>query len=133
MTSPAFAVATYIDSNSATLTAGTNLFVGRLQETPDLCVAVADYSSQAPEFTMGSSSLDHADLEVVVRCTRNDYATGEDLAQTLRTLLNAITPGTYSGLAILRVAPVDAVTALPPDKNDRPIFSARFSAVIQRG
>lgn len=82
---------------------------------------------------MGSSSLDHSDLEVVVRCTRNDYATGEDLAQTLRTLLNAITPGTYSGLAILRVAPVDAVTALPPDKNDRPIFSARFSAVIQRG
>lgn len=132
MTSPAFAVATYLDAQSASVTAGTNLFVGRIQQSPDLCVAVADWSSTEPDFTMGTASVDYADLELAVRCARDDYATGEALAQTLRSIVNLMPAGTYSGLSILRVAPIDAVAAMPPDSNDRPIFSARFQASIQR-
>lgn len=131
MTTPAAAIATYLDTK-VSLTAGTDLFVGRLQRSPDLCAAVADWSSAAPDFLFGSTAIDHPMIEVVVRCAPDDYATGAALANSLRSFIDAMPPGSYSGLTILRAEPLDSVRALGPDANHRPIFSARFEITVQR-
>jgi len=132
VTGIAYALATYLDSNSSTLTAGTNLWVGRMQEAPDLAVVVNEYAGDQPQFLMGPTALDSHRVEVAVRSSRDDYETGRALCEAIRALFDALPPGTYSGLSVLRVPPIDTVAALGPDRNERPRFTARFAPVVQR-
>lgn len=132
MTSPAAALAAYVDTQSTALTSGANLFVGRLKTTPDACVAFVDWSAGQPDFTFSTKAFDYPWVEMAVRAALDDYAAGEALAATLRTTIDRMPSGSYSGLTILRAAPIDSVRAIGPDAQNRPMFSARFEVTIHR-
>ena len=69
------AVGTYIDTNSADLTLGTNLFLSKMPESPDYCVAIFEYEGLPPIETFGSAGfvIERPSLQVMVRAAREDY------------------------------------------------------------
>ena len=75
------AVGTIIDTNSATLTLGTNLFLGKMPESPDLCVAVYEYAGTQPLATFGATAIevDRPSVQVVVRVAKEDYPAARNL------------------------------------------------------
>ena len=116
------AIGTYIDSNNATLTIGTNLFLAKMPDTPDLCVAVYEYEGFAPLETFGATAIqiDRPSLQVVVRAGRDDYPTARDLADTLRTLVAGMTNVSVSGQTVMRVSSSGSLYPLGADQLDRP-------------
>jgi len=126
------AVGTYIDSNSATLTIGTNLFLAKMPDTPDLCVAVYEYQGFAPMATFGAAAfeVDKPSIQVVVRATRDDYPTARNLAQDLRILLAALTDTTINGLRVVRLASNGSVLSLGTDDLDRPRIAFNLDCFV---
>jgi hypothetical protein len=125
-------VGSYIDTNTAALIAGTNLFYGKMPETPDLCVAVYEYTGTPPHETMGSSAfvIDRPSIQVVVRAGRDDYPSARNLAQDLRILLAAVTDTTISGLRVLRLASTGSVVSLGTDDLDRPRIAFNLDCFV---
>lgn len=117
-------VGNYIDTNSADLTLGTNLFLSKMPESPDFCVAVFEYEGLPPIETFGSSgfSVDRPSLQIMVRATREDYVTARDKAATLRNLISAISNTTISDIGILRVASLGSIMPLGVDELERPMI-----------
>jgi len=113
---------TYIDNNNATLTLGTNLFLAKMPETPDLCVAIYETQGSAPTMTFGATAIeiDRPNMQVAVRAARDDYPTARDLAQTLRTLVAGIINVTVGGVTILRAEPTGSLYTLSADNLERP-------------
>ena len=67
-------VSTYLASTvtDATLVVGTNLFLGRLPEDPDTCVAIYETMGQSPDNTFGGSTVpvfENPRIQVVTRAT----------------------------------------------------------------
>jgi len=126
------AVGTYIDTNSATLTIGTNLFLAKMPDTPDLCVAVYEYQGFAPMATFGAAAfeVDKPSIQVVVRATRDDYPTARNLAQDLRILLAALTDTTINGLRVVRLASNGSVLSLGTDDLDRPRIAFNLDCFV---
>lgn len=116
------AVGTYIDTNSADLTLGTNLFLSKMPEKPDFCVAVFEYEGLPPIETFGPNgfSVDRPSLQIMVRATRDDYVTARDKAVTLRTLISAISNNTLSSIGILRIASMGSIMPIGVDELERP-------------
>ncbi len=117
-------VGNYIDTNSADLTLGTNLFLSKMPESPDFCVAVFEYEGLPPIETFGSSgfSVDRPSLQIMVRATREDYVTARDKAATLRNLISGISNTTISDIGILRVASLGSIMPLGVDELERPMI-----------
>jgi len=115
-------IGTYIDNNNATLTLGTNLFLAKMPETPDLCVAVYETQGFAPTMTFGSTpiEIDRPNIQVAVRAGRDDYPAARDLAQTLRTLVAGIINQTVGGVTIIRAEPTGSLYTLSSDNLERP-------------
>lgn len=113
-------------------TLGTNLFLGRMPSSPDVCVGVFEYEGAIPSETFGNAAtaIDRPRLQVLVRAGRDDYPAARDKAQTIRGLLGAVTQTTLSGIAIMRIRPTGSVNPLGPDENDRPLVSANFEAMV---
>lgn len=116
------AVGTYIDNNNATLTLGTNLFLGKMPDTPDVCVCVYEYEGFAPIETFGATAFEvnRPSVQVVVRAGRDDYPAARDLADTLRTLVSAMSNVSVSGVTVMRVASSGSLYPLGADALDRP-------------
>lgn len=116
------ALGTYIDTNNATLTLGTNLFLGKMPDAPDLCVTIYEYQGTAPIMTFGSTAIeiDRPSLQIAVRAGRDDYPSARDLAVTLRTLVSGMINVSASGVTILRTAPTGSIYSLAPDQLERP-------------
>lgn len=117
-------VGNYIDTNSTDLTLGTNLFLSKMPESPDFCVAVFEYEGLPPIETFGSSgfSVDRPSLQIMVRATREDYVTARDKAATLRNLISGISNTTISDIGILRVASLGSIMPLGVDELERPMI-----------
>jgi hypothetical protein len=111
-------------------TLGTNLFLSRMPETPDACVCIYEGEGGLPEFTMGNTILDNPAIQIIVRGTREDYVTARDKAQTIRLLLAQLADQTLSGVTVLRVAPIGSVLPMGLDKNDRPMVSTNYRAIV---
>jgi len=126
------AVGSHIDANSATLTIATNLFLGRMPETPDLCVAVYEYQGFAPLSTFGSTGfeVDKPSIQVVVRASRDDYPTARNLAQDLRILLAGVTDTTINGLRVIRLASNGSILPLGTDDLDRPRIAFNLDCFV---
>ena len=126
------AVGTYIDSNSGDLTIGTNLFLSKMPNSPDYCVTVYEYSGIAPIETFGATAfeIDRPSLQIVVRATRDDYVTARDKAQTLQTLICALTNVSVSGVTVLRVKSAGSVLPLGVDDLDRPRVSFNVDCFV---
>lgn len=116
------AVGTYIDSNNATLTLGTNITYGYMPETPDLCVAIYEYQGIPPMDTFGAQAfqIDRPSVQVVVRAPKNDYPAARNLAQDLRLLLAAVTDTSINGLRVVRLASNGSLLPLGTDNLERP-------------
>lgn len=126
------AVGTYIDTNSGDLTIGTNLFLSKMPNSPDFCVAVYEYSGIAPIETFGATpfEIDRPSVQVVVRATRDDYVTARDKAITLRTLICGLTNVSVSGVTVLRVKSAGSVLPLGVDDLDRPRVSFNVDCFV---
>lgn len=118
------AVGEYIATNSTDLTLGTNLFLSKMPESPDYCVAIFEYEGMPPIETFGESgfSVDRPSLQIMVRATREDYVTARDKAATLRTLISTISNTTLSSIGILRVASLGSVMPIGVDELERPLI-----------
>ena len=111
-------------------TLGTDLFLSRMPETPDACVCVYEGEGGVPEFTMGTTMLDNPAIQIIVRGAREDYVTARDKAQTIRLLLSGLTNETLSGVVILRFSPIGSILPMGFDKNDRPMISSNYRAIV---
>ena len=116
------AVGTYIDNNNATLALGTNLFLMKMPDTPDLCVCVYEYQGIAPIETFGATAfeVDRPSVQIAVRAGRDDYPTARDLADTLRTLVAGMSNVTVGGVTVMRVSSSGSLYPLGADQLDRP-------------
>lgn len=120
-------VATYLNTNVAALTLGTNLFIGRMLETPDICVALHESAAGAPLEALGGDGtpiLERPRVQVHVRNTT--YSAGRTMAQDIWASLVLIAGDTLSGTLYLRAQPIDSPTFLLRDENDRVVFNMNF-------
>ena len=111
-----------ITSNNATLTIGTNLFLAKMPDSPDLCVCLYEYQGLAPLETFGATAfeVDRPSIQIVVRAGRDDYPTARDLADTLRTLVSGMRNVTAAGVTVMRVSSSGGLYPLGADQLDRP-------------
>ena len=113
---------------------GTNLFIGILPESPDLCVALYEYAGSPPLEVMrnNAETLERPSIQVIVRASRNDYPAARTLIKNVRDTLTAITDETINGVRFLRVNQNSAINAVGSDENDRPEFTLSLQAVVER-
>lgn len=127
------ALADRLNSASVAVTAS-NLYIGLMPSSPDLCVAIYEYSGAAPLEVMNNdaATLERPSVQVIVRGGRNDYPTARALIENVRDTLTAISNETISGVRFLRVMGLSSINALGVDDNDRPRFSLALQAVVER-
>ena len=97
-------IGSFLDSASIStqdLTLGTNLFLGRLPESPDTCVALVQTAGVAPTDTFGTSfpPLENQGLQTLIRAT--SYATAESLAVDVFKALAAVENATLTSTLYL--------------------------------
>lgn len=132
MTTILEAVGNFLQSNNKG-TLGTNIFLGILPESPDVCIGVFEYEGLAPMFTMGTASIeiDRPSVQILFRATKDDYLTARDAADSARILLSAVANQTLSGTRVLRIEPVGSIMPMGVDKNSRPILSSNFRCHVE--
>lgn len=119
-------IASRLDSQLAELTEGTNLFKGRLPDTPDTCVAVFEYQGRRPEHLLGNDNAwRYPRFQVLVRAP--SYATARSLAESCY-LACTFTDVTISSVRYMRCEPLADPFALPRDANERAIIACNFEA-----
>lgn len=113
-------------------TLGTNIFLGRMPDSPDACVCVYETAGSAPEMTFGSSGLaiDRPVLQVMCRAGRDDYPAARNKADGIRDLLAGITNTTMGSFTVLRMEPSGSVNPIGPDEKDRPLVSVNFNVMV---
>ncbi len=123
----------YLVTNSLG-TLGTNLFLGTLPESPDVCTAVYENSGTPPAFTMGTGgiAIDYPMLQVICRAGKDDYPTARDAVEAIRNLLASVTDVTISSVQILRIEPMGSVNPLGVDPKQRPLLSVNFRCLVRK-
>jgi hypothetical protein len=120
-------IATYLDSQQASLTLGTNLFLGRMPDAPDTCVALYEYGGSAPDNTMGGGLpvLQNPSVQIAVRAVL--YASAESLISLCWGTLESIVDMSLSGTRYNRVTAIQSPFVLERDSQDRVIFVQNFN------
>tara|TARA_R110000787_G_scaffold100231_1_gene205105 strand:- start:1350 stop:1754 length:405 start_codon:yes stop_codon:yes gene_type:complete len=122
-------VGTYLAAASistADLTLGTNLFLGRLPESPDTCVGLVQTAGTAPTNTFGTSypPLENQGLQTIVRAAT--YATAEALAVDVMKSLASVENQTLTSTLYLKIEAQQSPFALDRDSQERLIMSCNF-------
>mgnify|MGYP003676338723 FL=1 len=122
-------VGTYLAAASistADLTLGTNLFLGRLPESPDTCVGLVQTAGTAPTNTFGTSypPLENQGLQTIVRAAT--YATAEALAVDVMKSLASVENETLTSTLYLKIEAQQSPFALDRDSQERLIMSCNF-------
>lgn len=119
-------------SNKGTL--GTNIFLGRMPESPDVCIAVFEYEGASPIESFGTSpfNVELPRIQVVCRAGRDDYPTARDKAKEIQELLGALSSQTISNINIMRVRALGSILPLGFDTQDRPTVAVNFECYIGR-
>lgn len=119
-----------VDTTDATLTLGTNLFLGRMPDAPDTCVCLFEYSGMAPLTTLGGDQLPYVEMPRIQAMTRHtSYASGRSLAVSVWQTLEGIVNETVNGNLYQRVSALQSVFPLERDSHDRIIFVQNFQVV----
>lgn len=121
----------YLDSNSSSITLGTNFFYSTIPESPDNCVALIEDGGVTPLFTQGSNNLpviERPEVQIIVRHT--SYETGRALANELYRILTQVANQTINGTRYLRVQAIATPALFNRDDNRRSLFSCNFE--VQR-
>lgn len=123
----------YLVTNSLG-TLGTNLFLGTLPESPDVCTAVFENAGTPPAFTMGTGgiAIDYPMIQIICRAGREDYPVARDAIEVIRNLLASITDVTISNVQILRIEPMGSVNPLGVDPKQRPLLSVNFRCLVRK-
>lgn len=121
-------------TSASVATVGTNLFLGMMPDSPDLCVALFEYAGAPPLEVLrdNDATLERPGIQVLVRAGRNDYPIARDLTNTIRNTLTGITDEEISGVRFLRVSALSAVNSTGTDEKDRPQFTLSMQAVAER-
>ena len=122
-------VSTYLAANvtDTSLVVGTNLFLGRLPEDPDTCVAIYEYSGEAPTNTFGTSTLpvmENPRIQVVARASA--YSDASDLAVDVWKQLQKVDNETLSSTRYQRIDSVQSPFALNRDERERMVMVCNF-------
>lgn len=127
------ALADRLNSASVAVTAS-NLFIGLMPTSPDVCVALYEYAGSPPMevFANNAATLEMPSVQVMTRAGRNDYPTARNLIESVRDVLTSITDETISGVRFLRVSEINSINYLNTDDNDRPRFTLSLQVVMER-
>lgn len=109
--------------SSLALEFGTDLFIGLMPETPNLCVSLADYSGMSPD----PNDYFKPSFQVLVRGNVGEYDIAAELAESIVTVLHEYT-GTPnpSGYFYAGIWLSGDITFLGVDELNRPLFSLNF-------
>lgn len=115
-------------------TVGTNLFIGIMPNSPDVCVSLYEYAGSPPLEVMrdNDATLERPSVQVLARASRNDYPTARDLISDVRDSLTSITDETIGNVRFLRVNQNSSINAVGTDENDRPLFTLSLMTVVER-
>lgn len=126
----------YLDTNSALVTEGTNLFAGPMPEDPDVCIAVTHYGSQGSDaYVMGASltapGYEVEEVQLMVRHTSR--ATGRSTANTLHALLANLHSTTINARSYFAVEDQGPPFTIGQDQNGRWRFVSNYTVKKVRG
>lgn len=116
-----------IDSEIVTLTLGTNLFYGRLPDSPDTCVAVYQYGGEQAVGTMGGDSMpviEQPRIQVVTRAS--GYVTAQSLATSVWYALEAVLNETLTSTLYYKITAIQSPFPMERDSQDRIMFAQNF-------
>jgi len=121
-------------TSASVATVGTNLFIGLMPTSPDVCVGLYEYAGSAPleVFRNNNETLERPSVQVIVRASRNDYPTARTLVANVRDTLTTIVDEDISGVRFLRVNQNSSINAVGTDENDRPLFTLSLMTVVER-
>ena len=122
----AYLVANVTDTS---LVLGTNLFLGRLPDTPSTCVSVYETGGLTPIEAMGGSSLPafiQPRAQLLVRAA--SYAAAASLAEDCFKKLTLIDNEALSGTKYLRVEGIQSPFYLERDGQERVVFACNYQA-----
>lgn len=119
---------------TATLTLGSNLFLGRRPDTPDTCVAVYETGGNPPELVFGSNAappLETRGLQVVTRAA--SYSVSESLCTDVWVALCLIDNEVINTTRYLLADPAQSPFALERDDQDRMLHAVNFTVTREVG
>jgi hypothetical protein len=122
-------IGTYLAADVGSLTLGTNLFLGRMPDTPDTCVAVYEYGGEVPVATMNGGAVplvEQPRIQVVTRAL--GYSSARTLATSIWASLEVLVnyDSLTSGLRYHRVGALQSPFALERDTADRILIAQNF-------
>ena len=122
-------IGSYLNSASIStqdLTLGTNLFLGRLPESPDSCVALVQTAGVNPTDTFGTSfpPLENQGLQTLIRAT--SYATAEALAVDVFKSLTSVENATLTSTLYFKIEGQQSPFALLRDDQERQVMSYNY-------
>lgn len=122
-------VGTYLAAASIStqdLTLGTNLFLGRLPDTPDTCATLVQTAGTLPTDTFGTSypPIETQGLQTIIRAA--SYATAEALAVDIFKSLAAVENQTLTSTLYLKIEAQQSPFALERDTQERMVMSCNY-------
>ena len=125
-------VGSYLVSNvsAVSLTAGSNLFYGRLKDSPDTCVAIYETGGQTPDDTMGNNTapvLENPRIQIVARA--GSYATAATLIGDIWDKLQLVSNETLTATYYARISATQSPFALERDSQDRMVMACNFQII----
>ena len=125
-------IGTYLVSTvtAQTLVLGTNLFLGRLPDTPDTCVAVIETAGQSAVDAMGGSTLPaytRPRAQVLERAV--SYSDASALAEDIFKQIQKIDNESLSGVRYLRANGMQSPFYLERDMEERAVFSCNYQTL----
>lgn len=123
-------VGTYLAAAGLSLTVGTNLFYGRMPDSPDKCVSLYETGGASPLDTMSNNTeppVTSPRLQILSRDA--SYANAQTLAEDVWQKLTLITNESLSSTRYLRVVPIQQPAPIERDSQDRVVFSCNYDVL----
>ena len=125
-------VGTCLAANVAdtTLTLGTNLFLGRLPDSPDTCVGIYETGGNAPTDVFGGNTappIENAGLMCHTRAS--SYSDCQSLAVDIMKTLTKVINEALTGTTYYKIEANQSPFGLERDEQERMIFSCNFMVV----
>ena len=125
-------VGTYLAAASIStqdLTLGTNLFLGRLPDSPDTCVGLVQTAGVAPTDTFGTSfpPVETQGLQVLSRA--GAYVTAEAWGVDIFKSLTAVDNQTLTSTLYLKIEATQSPFALERDTQERVVIACNYLIV----
>lgn len=126
MNSPAVDISTILASvSSLGLTEATNLFINKMPNKPDICVAVMDSPGDAPLPTI--ERYERPSVQILVRGKKNTgFANAYSTAENIKLQLHTYSNQTVGGTRYIGIWAETDILPLGNDDNDRPELSMNF-------